>query len=460
MGYEYLAIKGNTATAYHTDNKINGKRFYFIDPRNHSTQMFGYDTTIDTTEASGYPQAQKDFYNQYMVWKSNDTFPNNLATGWFFGTSSVYALMWDFQQQAVIDMVVEGFVNMAKSYESSSLNFKFAGWMDDEPNLNGYFYTWDATNTVNVVRSIGYWTGTSSGLLHGTITHEYKSYADGKAAFYKRLRQRCREEFAETRWLVEPYNVYAGWVQQIGSRTDKLELVPDLISQESAGTEFIDDSRIYTAGQNITTAMMGTSQPNEPAESLNRLYAAKAGINGAWYNWFGRYGGTGNMPAFKYIYEVYPRLKLIRCIPNWDNLNNIPLADRSWDGNVYQSVKNSGIWTHADEYIYYSRHWKRPGEIFVCVQGTNSPQLGTVTIRNGEFVKKIWRTNGYYEAETRGEDDWNRLNNNLWLKENVLVGTQTSVGRGYIFEVRPHGIYNSNLNGTGTVKGDGTVQIK
>lgn len=429
MGYEYLGIKDNTATPYAGTNTA-GLNYFFTDPKNRSTQMFGYDTTIDITEASGYPQDQKDFYNQYMVWKSNDTFPNNLATGWFYGTSSVYELLWDFQQQAVVDMVVEGIINMAKTYQKP--DFKFAGWMDDEPNLNGYFYTWDATNTVNVVRAIGYWTGTSSGLLHGTITHEHASYADGKAAFYKTLRARCIQEFGQVKWHVEPSNVYNGWVSQIAARSDAVDLLPDFISQESASTQFIDDTNIYSTQLPITYSTIGISQPDAKDEVSNRTYAAKAGINGAWYNWFGFYDR-----AFTTLANLAPRYKLVRVVPNWDNLNGLGTSTRSWDGTVYESQKNNQPWSGISPYIIYSRHWKRPDELFVCALGTDSPALGTATWSKKYYVKNVYATNAYFEEAGDGSSDWNVDNksNKAWIKEGILSGSSTDRGKVYIFEL-------------------------
>jgi hypothetical protein len=82
---------------------------------------------------------------------------------------------------------------------------------------------------------------------------------------------------------------------------------------------------------------VGSTTPDRFGEAENRLYAASAAINGAWFSWYGRFGGTGDMPAFKSIAEVPFRLKLIRVLANWENLNQTPLAKRSWDGTTYQS---------------------------------------------------------------------------------------------------------------------------
>jgi len=113
-------------------------------------------------------------------------------------------------------------------------------------------------------------------------------------------------------------------------------VIPDLLVQERFGTEFVTDGRIFEAGL-ISKAFVGSTTPDRFGEAENRLYAASAAMNGAWFSWYGRFGGTGDMPAFKSIAEVPFRLKLIRVLANWENLNLTSLAKRSWDGTTYQS---------------------------------------------------------------------------------------------------------------------------
>lgn len=431
MGHDYIAIQ--LKTVYKGKQDYANLNFYFIDPKNGVFDSFGYDRFIDTNKT--YSQAEQDFYNRHMVWKSYAPFPDNLASGWFQGTSTKFSAMWDFQQEAVIDVVVEECIRMFHDYEDASLPFTFAGYMDDEPSLNGIFYRWEENS--NSVTSLSYWTGTESGLLHDTITHEYATHQDGKAAFFKKLRERMQQEFPGSKWIVEPYSMYWGWINVIKSRTDKEALTPDMMVQENSSVEFVDDDRIFNSGVTITKEMVGTTQPNNVNEYENRLYAANAGINGAWYNWFGRFGGTGNMPNFNSITEVYPRLKLVRCVPNWDNLNGLGTSTRSWDGTVYTSQKNNQPWSGISPYIIYSRHWKRPDELFVCALGTDSPTLGTATWSSKYFIKNVYATNAYFEEAGDGSSDWNIDNksNKAWIKEGILSGSSTDRGKVYIFEL-------------------------
>ena len=64
---------------------------------------------------------------------------------------------------------------------------------------------------------------------------------------------------------------------------------------EAADTNFVDDPKnfdYYTSSgvkigpTGIAKNMVGNNQRSEVKEDKNRLIAAKAGSNGAWYNWF------------------------------------------------------------------------------------------------------------------------------------------------------------------------------
>ncbi|MCK6468364.1 MAG: LamG domain-containing protein [Candidatus Brocadia sinica] len=433
MGYDYIAIhwRGEVyPSTYKGKQEYANLKFYILEPERRIGPTFGIKMDIDTKNS--YTQAQIDFYNKHMAWKSNDPFPNNLATGWFQGTSTQFCAMWDFQQQAVIDMVVEECINLFHSYEDTNLPFTFAGYMIDVPALAGAFWRWE--NNKNVFTRLSYWTGTESGLVHGAITHEYATYEDGKAAFFKQLNNRMRQEFPDAKWIVEPYYLYKTnaqdeWIYQIKDRYDKEGLTPDMLSQESSGADFVDNTNIFNSGVTVTKDMVGISQPNSVDEYENRLYAAKAGINGAWYNWFLRFGGTGDMPNFQSITEVYPRLKLIRCLPNWDNLNTVPLVDRSWDGSVYRSTKS-----YASSDVMYSRQPKT-GKLFVVFVTKN----GVVKLNAGETVTGVQRADGYFIESGDGSADVAIVGDEIRLKSGVSIDVDATngqvKGRGYIFTV-------------------------
>src|SRR3990167_6091184 len=378
-----------------------------------------------------------------MAWKSNDPFPNNMASG-PFSSSTIFVAMWDFQQQAIIDEVVEKCMTLFHSYEdavgptSVAYPFTFAGYMIDEPKLIGDFYRWSTNTNSDVPTDLTYWTGKNSSLIHGTITHEYATYSEGMAAFYKKLNTRMKEDFPDAKWILQPWRIYnatgfgtwAEWVYQISGRSDKDQLTPDMLSQEEPSTLFVDDNNIYNSGMNITKDMVGISQVSQSAEYENRLYNAKAAINGGWSNWFGLFGQGKNTPYFNTITDVYPRLKLVRCIPNWDNLNNVPVGDgisRTWDGSVYQSTKS-----YISSDVMYSRHPKT-GKLFAVFNTTN----GVIKLNTGESVTSVKRTDGYFIETTDGSADVTISGNEIRLKSSVTIDVDSSngqvKGKGYIF---------------------------
>ncbi|OQY97664.1 MAG: hypothetical protein B6D35_14630 [Candidatus Brocadia sp. UTAMX2] len=434
MGYDYIAINQNASTSdYRGNPNAAGLKFYIEDPFWYATVLSGHGRNIDTTRS--YTAAERAWYEQRMVWKSNDTFPYNLATGCFnFGTPTIISIMWDFQQQAVIDEVVEKVIALFRSYEDASLPFTFAGFIDDVSILTGHFFIWE--NNDNVQTTLANWTGVDSGLVHSNITHEYATYTEGLAAYYKQLTARMRQEFPNAKWIMEPGRVYFNgnsiynWVideciYQIKDRADRNELTPDMLSQESGnGTWFIDDIN-FNSGVSITRDEVGISQISQVDESQNRLFAATCGINGAWYNWVGRFGGVETMPDFQRITAVYPRLKLIRCLPNWDNLNNIPLVDRSWDGTVYRSTKS-----YADPNVMYSRHPKT-GKLFAVFITHN----GVIKLNPGETVTSVQRVDGYFMESGDGSADVTIVGDEIRLRSEVSIPSSNgqSQGRGYIF---------------------------
>lgn len=424
MGYDYIVINPSSSIKdYHDNPDCTGLKFYLVDPFWYPEVISGNNRYIDTMLPVS--EASRSFYNEHMVWKSNDTFPNNLATGYHpLGSSTKFSVMWDFQQQAVIDEVVEKIVALAKKYENTDQSFTFGGYIMNEPKLAGAFYRLDE-NGKNTPVSLPYWTGMDSGLIHGAITHEYATYSEGMAALYKKLRARISQEFSGAKWIVQPTWLYNEidnneWIYQIKDRADKEELTPHLLSQGSSqNTNFVDDANNFNSGVSITKENVGNSQSDDIDEYKNRLLAAKAAINGAWFNWFGQFGNSGETPYFKGITEVYPRLKLIRCLPNWDNLNNVPLNERSWNGKVYQSTRS-----YASSDVLYSRHPKT-GKLFAVFLTMN----GTIKLNDDETVASVHCTDDLLVESEDALADFTMTRNEIRLKN------REGVDKGYIIEL-------------------------
>lgn len=446
MGYDYIAAQSSTVNIYKNSADAAGLKFFIIDPHSNPDAYIDLPnrSALGTRVEGGkvidisitYTQEQIDWYNRHMVWKSYDSFPNNFAPGFFTGDPKKrITVLWDVQQQAVIDELIENIMQIFKKSENLELPFTFAGYGMDVPLLSGDFWYINSSGAGNRT-TLAHWTGSDSGLIHDGITHEYLTYSDGMAEFYKQLNTRMRQYYPDAKWIIEPTRIYDDsvtdeWVNSIKNRTDKDKLVPDLLLQEGRVTDFVDNSNNFNSGVTIKKNMVGCSQNSAGEEEVNRLIAAKAGINGAWYDWFGRFGGSNTMPGFKNITEVYPRLKLVRCIPNWDNLNGIPLAHRWWDGDVYQSMNS-----YISRDVMYSRQPKT-GKLFAVFLSHD----GIIRLSGGETVTSVSRVDGYFTESGDGSEDVELTDSEIRLKSDISIdiaaGNGQVKGNGYIFTLSP-----------------------
>lgn len=415
MGYDYInGLNGKEAD--YKNPKTAGLKFYIFDPQ---YNKMAYSPTSRNIDIGKYTDSQKNWYEKYMVWKSKDPFPNNMASGWFLESSNgaQFSSMWDFQQQAVIDYVVEKTMDYVRNYKASS-GLDFAGFQFDVPDLSGDFHIWNGTGIAK--KDLKGWTGKDSGVNHigidGVTMTDYQNdktgkyyatYDDGLAAFYKQLISRMRQEYPNAKWAIDPARIYDTgnydeWVYRVKDRADKNELTPDFIGEEGATTDFVNDIN-FNSGMRITADMVGNDQRSEVGESTNRLIAGKAGVKGAWYHiLWGNLGGIGNMPKFASIADVYPRLKLVGAIPGWDNLLNVPLNQRSWDGAIYKSPNS-----YISSDVMYSHHWKTPNKLFAVLNNVG----GVITLRPNENITSINCTNGFFEETGNCKNDFIKSGN-------------------------------------------------
>ncbi|MBM2833792.1 MAG: hypothetical protein HW406_953 [Candidatus Brocadiaceae bacterium] len=78
MGDDYIAIQRYyNKSSYVGNSACANMKFFVTEPQYWAFQQLGYNSVIDTTKS--YTQAQKDFFNQNLTWKNNDTFPDNFA---------------------------------------------------------------------------------------------------------------------------------------------------------------------------------------------------------------------------------------------------------------------------------------------------------------------------------------------------------------------------------------------
>jgi len=391
MGYRYVGYRSKMANL----DEAEGMRFYVVNPELRYLPVSLMDLNAPSENGT---QAQ---YEEFFTWKNNMPFPQNLASGWWYSDSRFIPII-DFQQQSVIDDTVEYILAGIKPDENISLDFRFAGLMWDVPDIKGDFWSGYGGSGGEFV-DLSYWTGSDScaSLAH---THDYATYSDGKAAYFKTVYKRIREEYPDAKFISHPFTIYDRWIKDIENRADARELMPDLLLQEQSGTLFVDDERIFSSGL-VTRNQVGTSTTRKFGNYENRLYAAKAAINGAWYNWFGNLGGDGDTPDYQNIYEVPARLQLIRVLPNWDNLAQIPLPERTWDGTVYESSNS-----YVDGNIIYSRQ-PLSGKLFVVFLDT----AGRIKLKPNETVGSIHKTDGLFIETENGSMDLEVSGNEIRL---------------------------------------------
>lgn len=384
MKYDYVFYM----SGMEKDTLSNGLHFYLESPE-YST----YSSYIDVNTT--YKPTQVSFWENNCVLKNNtDPFPNNIATGWFDSSTNFRPIL-DFQQQKVIIFCIDSITKIIKKVESVNPKFHFGGLAWDVPNPGGDF--WSAPSGQQV--TLSYWTGGDFGATNASVTHDFSTYTDGHLAFYKQLFSTLRQSWPGARFIMEPWNIYNDWISKVQNRSDVNQVMPDILSEESPGTDFVDDSRIFSGGL-LTKGQVSSTTPNVSDDQDNRTIAAKAAINGATFGWFGRFGGTGDMPNYQSIAAVPSKLKLIRILSNYENLNNTELAQRTWDGTTYKSPT-----AFAD-----------PNAIGVLQPGTSKYFLvfmtsdGQVTLPAGKTIISISKTNSLLVESGDGSADLIVLN--------------------------------------------------
>lgn len=404
MGHSHVYYKAGMEK----DSLSKNMKFYIGAPEYHF-----YKREVDTRKE--YSDEEKEFLSKFAALKdSSASFPNNLARAWF-KTPNIFCIEPDYQQQKVIDYLVNHTLQWIDTLEDNEFNFKFAGFLWDVPQLTGDF--WDTIQTYQGINlgsqiTLKYWTGRDAGSLYPGTYHNYPTYSDGKAAYYKQLFTRVREKYPNMKVFMEPYKIYESYISQIEQRPDFKELLPDILAQEKAGIEFITDKRIYKNNLIDKKNVLSTT-PDVYNEKTLREIAGESAYDGRYFGWYGRWGGTGDAPNYQNIWEVPPRLLLIRAIPVWENLNETPVVMRKWDKEVYSSPT-----------AYFSKE---------LIMGVH-PETKAVYIvfNNPEAIVQlpswfshdvlVYRTNGILEQEKSICNDLSISNKTVSLKNRSYTG--------------------------------------
>jgi hypothetical protein len=243
---------------------------------------------------------------------------------------------------------------------------------------------------------------------------------DGKAAFYKKLFVETRKQYPEMKLFMEPYVPWIDYLSDITIRPDVSALKPDILCEEKDTLEFVSDGRIFTNNL-MTKDKMCSSTPNEFSHTGNLGIAGNAAINGAWFLWYGRLGGTGNFPRHDSIKTIPPRLKLIRAMPGWDNLNSVPLSSRKWDGT---KLEYSSSLSFANQNIIYSTHPKNKKLYVVVLNKATGVNL------KGKSVESIYLADELFLPKSNATADFSNVNGTLYLKSDA------NLGKGYIITLK------------------------
>ncbi|MFZ4581374.1 MAG: hypothetical protein ACOYM7_01875 [Paludibacter sp.] len=379
MGYGYVFYMTGMEKDPLSDNL-----YFFIE----SPQANSYTRTVNT--ANTYTATQIEFYNNYCALKSTDPFPNNLATGWFTSPTT-FTVALDLQQKKVIDWVVADILARVKAIENVNPKFHFGGYSWDVPDLVGDF--WNKDKAIGgLPTTLKFWTGGDYCVVFGNNVHNYATYSDGSAEFYKALYAATKAKYPNFKTIYEPYGVYDQWIAKVKDRADARLIMPDILCQENREVDFLDDTRIfatYGTAPLIDKEHVASTAPANFTEQANRVNSARLAINKSWFNWFGRVGGTGDMPVYGSMKDVPARLKLIRVLPNWENMNNTPQADRKWNGVVYKSSN-----AYASDSAISVIQPKTAKQFVVFLKST-----GVVDLPAGKTVKSISSTDGlFYEV--------------------------------------------------------------
>lgn len=367
-------------------------KYYFDTPQDFYFVELTSNKTWGVSRSRNYTPEEKYWINERVVWKSTkaDDFPENLAMTNIWSKDS-FMPGFDFQQNIVIDEVINGiFERINKDYS----NFPFAGFCFDSPGLHLNFQDYANGRVVEA--------DLPNDTCQCPKTHDSKTYTEGYAKFLCQLITRARQLNPDAQIFVEPPLIYDYWVKPM-SETAYSEILKGFFVSQEGGLakpgqqiwEFYEDERIFKL---INRDNIGCSAPTVHDEPGNRLLAAQAAINGSWFNWFGRLGGTdGDGIIYSSITEVPAFLKLIRVVANWDNLAKAD--NRKWDGQVYSSTNSL-----MDGRVIATRN-PYNGKLFVVFLDKQGTVDLSVIGLNNKKVKAIKRIDAWFGEAEDGTGD-------------------------------------------------------
>lgn len=369
-----------------------GMYFYFNDPE-FSLRRLALDFNRKYSEKE-IDRIQKS----YVVASPEKAFPENMATSWY-EPPNFRNLTLDFQQQKVIDDTVRMAADKLKSIESRRPGFRVAGFSWDEPKASGNFRLPPKLDVADVHKAQGrnvtlaHWTGGDFSNPFPGCTHEYATYSEGKLAYYDALRREGLKLNPDFKLIAEPYGIYENWIGTVPPElAEKMERLGrggykfDFLMQEKSGDAFVSDPRIAGAGYGPDRTASSTPNISDTERMLAESSAAAA--RGAWTMWYGRAGGTINAPNYKFIREIPARLKLLKAVPTWENLNVTPVPERRYDA---EKMSYDSPTAHMGADCVWGKH-PRDDKVFVVFLSPNAE----ARLPAGREVEGIYLADGLF----------------------------------------------------------------
>jgi hypothetical protein len=479
MGYRYIGILNSSVPADYATATVAGLKFYYITPVRGSlgTDTYNINTSYDSTATAWY----KTYCIHIDTPGTGTHWYDSLGHAWS-NDGITYQIMPNYACAGVRQQMIDSMGETMKSYENpGGFDFTCAGFIDDEDGMS--LNVWDGNSNLyyyyNQINAAG--NTTTVTFAYGTATIEQEggvniTFNRGFAKLMIEFRNALKAFILNPKWITDTaymyssnLNITAEFIRtwgEAGLTTDGnyKAITPDALHQEHDDFAWLNPAA-FTGTLSVTLDMAGCNQRNEGDEFFTRQIAIAAGTASANTNWFNRFGfnKVGRIlpiPDFQSIQTVWPRLKLLRVLPNWDNLNNMPLSARIASGigssttltydSEYLDAK-----THIDNHVYYGTHWLNK-DIYACFvgDGATSAIYGSVTTPQRTRAVGVYQTNDYLERSANVTWGWTitSVGDRSVVSPKNFTGTTTGYGTVFIVDVEPV----SSVTGIGACTSVGT----
>lgn len=298
----------------------------------------------------------------------------------------------NFQSKYVVQSMAS---KIALTLQTRKFDFMFIDDITRNPTVNclnknfgglGIYPSWKAGQLafLQMITNAAHNTIGKQGAPYKVLGNIWSPYADQFAPlWYKNKQLRLDHYYFEAGGSTNLDAKYGGFGGQNTNGFDPETRMPAFISQYggyipanklSVSTSLSDMNNVVTKN---------TIDPTLFQIYLNDHYiaAGTAGIQGSWFGWYGTVGVNEINTGGQLIHNN--TMQLLRVIPNWDNLANIPLSQRTYDSinNIYTSPNSS-----FSNSVVSSLNPINLEEYIVFNDTTSSINLNNANINNAYFV--------------------------------------------------------------------------